>query len=499
MLVVAGAGAETRRRAETLAQALRDGGMRVLVARPRAALSRAVRRRTGLACVVTTDGGLAAHVVGAAARRAGVPWIADQPRPWSVGGSWHGRVRSRLLRTADLATSSDPEALRELHEVVFATAVALDPTGTDLERLVRVAGARREPARGLRVLVIGPTNSPHVEDFALALRERGVEVFVAGLPWGGGLGPSALPSAGVPVTTATWPAALWVRRLRRELQPTAVHAHWLPNAVAAALGGARPLVATAWGSDVYLASRRRRRGYRWLVRRADAMLADSSDLLDALRRLGAPPERTQVFHWGVDRSVFSPQSRPREELRRSLGLGPGPVVLSPRGLTAIYNPELVVAAFEWLAEECEDLQLVLKHNSRDEPSLPPLRFPERVRVVGPQPREQLADWFRATSVCVSLPRSDSSPRSVWEAMACGCPCVLSDLPWAREELVPGEHALLVPAEAEAAAAAIGRLLDDRELAGKIAAAAHAHVEAHHDRDKEMSRTIELYRKLAGVA
>jgi hypothetical protein len=29
---------------------------------------------------------------------------------------------------------------------------------------------------------------------------------------------------------------------------------------------------------------------------------------------------------------------------------------------------------------------------------------------------------------LSIPSSDSSPRSVWEAMACGCPVVLPDLP-----------------------------------------------------------------------
>ncbi len=35
----------------------------------------------------------------------------------------------------------------------------------------------------------------------------------------------------------------------------------------------------------------------------------------------------------------------------------------------------------------------------------------------------MARYYQAADVCVSIPSSDSSPRSVWEAMACGCPVV----------------------------------------------------------------------------
>ena len=116
--------------------------------------------------------------------------------------------------------------------------------------------------------------------------------------------------------------------------------------------------------------------------------------------------------------------------------------------------------------------------------------------MGPQPRAVLADWFRAASVCVSLASTDSSPRSVLEAMACGCPCVVSDLPWALQELDPGRHALLAAIEPDAVALAIERLLDDDELAGEMARAARIHIEAHHDRERELYRMIELYRELS---
>jgi hypothetical protein len=111
-----------------------------------------------------------------------------------------------------------------------------------------------------RVLMLGPVNHPHVEHLALALRERGLDVTAAGhaepdLP------PSVLPAAGVRVLGApsaprrTAPGIAshvrWIRRLDRELRPGVVHAHWLCGyAALAALAGASPLVAMAWGSDV---------------------------------------------------------------------------------------------------------------------------------------------------------------------------------------------------------------------------------------------------------
>ena len=81
-------------------------------------------------------------------------------------------------------------------------------------------------------------------------------------------------------------------------------------------------------------------------------------------------------------------------------------------------------------------------------------------------------------------------------MACGCPCVVSDLAWAHQELDPGRHALLTPIEPEAVARAIARLLDDDELAQEMADAARIHIEERHDRDRELDRMLELYRELS---
>jgi glycosyltransferase involved in cell wall biosynthesis len=98
---------------------------------------------------------------------------------------------------------------------------------------------------------------------------------------------------------------------------------------------------------------------------------------------------------------------------------------------------------------------------------------------------------------LSVPSSDSSPRSVWEALACGRPVVVSDLPWARAELADGDNALLAALDADEVAHAIGRLLDDPGLAERLGAAGRALAEAELDPAASAARIDTLYREIVG--
>jgi glycosyltransferase involved in cell wall biosynthesis len=344
--------------------------------------------------------------------------------------------------------------------------------------------------------MLGAVNHPHVEHLALAMQERGFDVVV-----GGDTVPDLPPTTlfdvrPAPAVSRSSPAGAvahvrWIRGLLRELRPDVVHAHWLPGfAFFAAVAGARPLVAMAWGSDVLRARRFQTLANRVALRRATLAMADSQALLDRLVALGAG--RCELVNWGVDLALFRPGDR--GALKASLGLGEGPVVLSPRSLMPIYNPRTIVDAFAQVAAERDDVQLVLKHMGVVREDLGPL--PDRVHVVSNVEYEQMPAYYGAADVCVSIASSDSAPRSVFEAMACGAPCVISDLPWVHEQIADEREALVVPIERDAVAAAIRRLLDDDSLAAGIARRGRELAELHHDAAAHMDRLAETYRTLA---
>jgi L-malate glycosyltransferase len=365
----------------------------------------------------------------------------------------------------------------------------------------------RDTRRG-RVLMLGTVNHPHVEHLAQAMHERGFELVVGG-DTEPSLPPSVLPAAGVRVSPAprrprrslrgAVAHVRWIRRLLRELKPDLVHAHWMPGfAFFAAAAGASPLIAMAWGSDVYRASLRQELVNRFAVRRADLVVTDSSALLSRLEELGAAADRTFLVNWGVDLVRFNPGGPARRQIRSELGVGEGPAILSPRSLMPVYNIPTIVAAFERVAEDVADVQLLVKHMGLTDGAAAGMANAERVHLVGHVPYERMAAWYRAADVCVSIASSDSSPRSVWEAMACGVPVVVSDLPWVHELIEPEVHALVVPIEPEAVAAAILRVLTDPELGRRLGEQGRALVERHRDRRHEMDRLAVAYDQLVAA-
>ncbi len=157
------------------------------------------------------------------------------------------------------------------------------------------------------------------------------------------------------------------------------------------------------------------------------------------------------MRWGLDLEAFSPGDR--AAARQALGIRvAGTLVASVRGLSPVYNPELVLEAFARVRRSNPEAHLLLKHPLAVTPdfvarAIERLALEDAVTVLGNVAAKRLPDVYRAADVVVSLASTDSSPRSVWEALACGRPAVVSDLPWARDELADG-GALLVPLDAE---------------------------------------------------
>ena len=360
---------------------------------------------------------------------------------------------------------------------------------------------------GERVLVAGWVNSPHVVAWGDALLALGYDVHVAG---------QLIENWDVPEEqdrfsslTVLDPGSVpgvrdrhlgrGLARVARKIRPDLVHAHWVPGyGWMAAKAGLRPLVTSAWGSDLLLASRRLNWRSRRALRASDLVLADSAPLAEAARRLAGPGVPVEIVQWGVDLDRYRPDPDARAAARRRLGVEEKHAVLSTRALDERYNPHALLEAFSLLRRRVPDAHLILKHPAK---ALPPaieahaseLGLERAMTVVGFVDDDALADLYRAADVYVSIPSSDSSPRSIWEALACGTPVVASDLPWARAALRDGEHALLVPVDAGAVAAALERVLTQPGVAAALQRDGLALTVTTMNRSDQLARLDRLYR------
>jgi glycosyltransferase involved in cell wall biosynthesis len=255
-------------------------------------------------------------------------------------------------------------------------------------------------------------------------------------------------------------------RVAADISPDLVHAHFLTEfGWMAAREDLRPLISSAWGSDVFGVRGLSLRRSRLALQGSQLAFADSKHLARAARDLASV--RVEVVRWGLDLDAYAPGDR--ITARQALDLDhDGPLIANVRGLDSLYNPVLLLEAFARVHQRRPNTKLLLKNPKEHVPTkttkaIEELGLRGLVIMIGNVPAERMPDVYCAADVVVSIPSSDSSPRSVWEALACGRRVVVSDLPWAREELLDGKQALLTALEPTAVAEAIEKALDNEQL------------------------------------
>jgi glycosyltransferase involved in cell wall biosynthesis len=302
--------------------------------------------------------------------------------------------------------------------------------------------------RGLDVEIIAPGHG--FADFGLA-RGAGVMANARRRPW-------AVPPLLASMTRAA-------RRAARRAD--VVHAHWLPNGLAAALSG-KPFVLTLHGTDVALAERAPALA-RPVVRRARVVIGVSRALAGAAERLGALDARV------VPNGVTIPDE--------VVGEADPPGVLYAGRL----SPE---KGIEDLLTVAGGLHLVVAGDG-------PLR-PQVPQALGMLPREELSRLYGQAAVVVFPSRRDGFPVACAEAMAHGRPVVATAVGGLPDMVVDGETGLLVPpGDARALRAAIDRLLADADLRRRLGAAGRERIASLSSWERVIDDTLAAYDTAVG--
>ena len=262
------------------------------------------------------------------------------------------------------------------------------------------------------------------------------------------------------------PRLAWdFRRVVAEIKPDLIHAGPIQTcAFIAALSGFHPLLTMSWGFDL-MKDIERGRWWRFATRyalnRSDYFTSDAFVTRDRAIAFGMQAERTSVFPWGVDLTQFSPEPR-----QQPVGQEQGFCLFCNRSWEANYGVDVLARAFVRLARLSPDVSLLLLGGGSQGPAIRQILESggvlERVSFAGQVSQKDLPRYYRMADLYISPSHVDGSSVSLMEALACGLPCLVSDIPANLEWVREGDNGWLFPdGDAEALTAKIMAAIDQR--------------------------------------
>lgn len=269
-----------------------------------------------------------------------------------------------------------------------------------------------------------------------SLEDRALPPQIEQIAWQGGQQPFTY--------TRLLPLLNDLKRVIHALQPDVIQAGPIQTAAfLVALAGFPRLVSMSWGYDL-MVDADRNAAWRWMtrftLRRSAALVGDCEPVRQQAQKFGMPAERSVIFPWGVDLKHFSPEGR-RDT---SADERPAPLrLLSTRSWEPIYGVEVLAQGFAQAAQQLgpQAVQLIMLGNGSLAGTLRQIfsraGVSEQVFFPGQVNQHELPRYYRMANLYVSASRTDGTSISLLEALACGTPALLSDIPGNREWLEPG--------------------------------------------------------------
>lgn len=202
---------------------------------------------------------------------------------------------------------------------------------------------------------------------------------------------------------------------------------------------------------------------------ADRVLLDTAAHIDFfVRELGASRAKFRRIWVGADDDVIRPMPRTGD---------PAFTVFLYASFIPLQGVDQVVRAARLLEEEGPQVRFRLVGGGPAYPEVRALASKLGVRSIeflGRRPYEELAGLMAAADVCLGIfgttPKAGRViPNKVFDGLAAGRAVITADTPAAREALVHGRHAWLVPAgDPRALAEGITRLGEDGDLRERLA-------------------------------
>ena len=291
----------------------------------------------------------------------------------------------------------------------------------------------------------------------------------------------------------------WLRRHAAGYDIIHIHHPDPMAALALRLSGYRGRVILHWHSDI-LSQKFLLAFYRplqsWLIRRADKIVGttpvyvqESPALQGVQDKVCCVPIGIQPLHFEENAALAVRNRYPSKKIVLSLGR-----LIPYKGYSTLIDAAaLLDEDYQVLIGGMGPLQGELQEQ------IDALGIPERVKLLGYVPDEELPALFGASDVFVlsSVMKTEAFGIVQIEAMSCGKPVVATRIPesgvaWVNEDGVSGLN--VEPGNAEALAEAIRRICDDQETWQRYAEGARMRFEQVFTADKMIDKMADIYEK-----
>ncbi len=302
-----------------------------------------------------------------------------------------------------------------------------------------------------------------------------------------------------------------LKKVLKKINPDLVHAGPIQTAaLLVTLTGYKPLVSMSWGYDL-LVDAQKSISWAWATRyalkRSSVMIGDCQIVRQTAVSYGMSQDRIITFPWGVDLQHFSPrneeQQDPAQEFQSRLGWGKDTfILLSTRSWELIYGVDILAKAFVLAARQHPELRLMMLGNGSLAAQLRQIftrgEVADFVVYPGQVKQAELPKYYRAADLFVSASHSDGTSISMLEALACGCPVLLSDIPGNMEWIKPGEQGWLFrDGNALDLAEKMISAIENQKLLASMRCEARCLAEKRADWNKNSQEILSAYR-LAGL-
>jgi len=295
----------------------------------------------------------------------------------------------------------------------------------------------------------------------------------------------------------------------RKIDAQIIHAHWvLPNGFAAAIASKIlriPFIISLHGSDIFTAGKNFlfRAVAKWTFQQSSYVTACSQELCDKAKQINKNIN-IEVIPWGADPEKFKSIDT-RDEVREKYGWAPDEVIISTLGrMVHKKGFSQLLDIVPSLISNTQKIRIVIGGSGPLESELKEkvvqMGISEVVSFPGRVPWDEVSQFFGASDIFVLPSQRDKAgnldglPTVLLEAMACGLPCVASNIGGVSLVLESGENGYVFePNNSSQMADDLTALIHEKKLREKLGDKARSDVIQRFNWDNVAKSLEALYR------